>query len=714
MISRQTPWLCVLAIILVLAATLAWPATCPAQETFAASLADLAPEAGERLGGMSDSVTVKLPVPERWDAANAVLSLRYTHSTALLPDRSQIVVLLDGFPLVQAALDSPHGMDEIAAVIPAEMLASGYHDLVIEVAQRSTDECQDPMSPELWTLLDLEASTLSLDYSLRPLPPSLERSAAMLFDDKQPQGLDLLVVMEEPTPARLKAAAIAVSAAAVRLGYRPLRIVLAQDVDRSMDCLLLGSPEFVAAKLACSGRDLPAGNLALHFGPEIILDNATRRMDDEHGLLVLMGDSDEELLLAARGLALLDPLPDLPDIAVTEAVAPQATRHAGANMLEPGGEYLFSELGFATQTFQGLAPAPQGFSFRLASDLLLRENQELTLVFDLSYGSAMRADSVLNVFVNNAFGAAVSLDGQPGARYRSFAMPLPAVLFRPGVNTIRFAPALTPLTGGPCEFLQTGNLDLTVSGDSVLRVPEADHWTAMPRMELFFQDGFPLAALPDWSGATVVVTDNDPASLSAALNLVAMVCQANGMAPLSIAFDQAVPEQGDVLLVGGRDSLPSGLVEDTLLALGRESLPGGGHVSWQTPESGSATSSGAIRLAQFRSTLSGAGTVLAVTADEPDALLRGALALWDPGIRSQCAGALTAFDPSSPESSLRTIKAEDYYLGSAGGIGVVDRFLQANPMLGGALLLAGGFVMAWGMYRLLRSRKRSGGSGHGS
>ena len=695
---------------LFLVALLAWSQTCHGVGPFSTDLAELAPIPQARLEGVRGSVTLKLPVPDRWEADSAVVHLKYVHSTSLLPHRSQIVVLLDGVPLAQAQLDSPLGMGELVVEIPGELLDPGYHDLVIEVAQRSTEECQDPKSPELWTVILLEASTLSLDHSLVPLPPSLGQTAEMLFDDKQPLGLDLLLVLEEPDATRLEAAAIAVSSMSVRLGYRPLHVTLAEEVDRSRDCLLMGTREYVAERLHCSLDELPAGNLGLYAEEQPTSTNATNPMGGERALLVLTGASGEELLLSARGLALFDPLPEMADIQITEVVALEVDRYASKGMLRPGSEYSFEDLGFSTRSFQGIAPVPAELSFRLPSDLLYRDNQELTLELDLSFGSGMQDSSVLNVAVNGVFAAAVGLGGQQGGRYRSFVMPLPATLFQPGSNTVSFHPVMAPLSGGACEFIQTENLVMTLSGDSVLRVPEGDHWTAMPHMGLFFQDGFPHAALPDWSETTVVTGDGDLESLAAALNIVAMICQANGLAPLGIQFAERVPEQGDVLYVGVRDSLPQDMVKDSLLVDGELLVPEQGRVRWQEGSS-SEPQADRFQLAEFRSPQTGTSTWLVATAKKSSTLLQGVNVLWDPGIRSQCSGGMTVFAPSNPEDTLRVFEGDEYYLGSVNGVGVVDRYFQANPWLGTGILLCGGLILAWGLYRLLLKRKPSR-SGH--
>lgn len=54
---------------------------------------------------LSDHREIQVPIPERWDVKQLVLHLRYTVSTNILAESSQLVIRIGGQPIAQARLN---------------------------------------------------------------------------------------------------------------------------------------------------------------------------------------------------------------------------------------------------------------------------------------------------------------------------------------------------------------------------------------------------------------------------------------------------------------------------------------------------------------------------------------------------------------------------------------------------------------------------------
>ena len=74
-------------------------------ETIRLPLQQLTALAALELRCVSDQQEIQVPLPERWDLKRLVLHLRYTVSTNLIPESSQLVVKMRGQPIAQARLN---------------------------------------------------------------------------------------------------------------------------------------------------------------------------------------------------------------------------------------------------------------------------------------------------------------------------------------------------------------------------------------------------------------------------------------------------------------------------------------------------------------------------------------------------------------------------------------------------------------------------------
>ena len=551
------------------AVVLVWPFSEARAARMTVPLSQLSPASTADLRGAKASFGLKIPVPERWSISSSTLEASVVSSVALLPERSLMTVRLNGHPLKQVRLGTASGRHRFSVELPPALLEPGYNDLEFVAMQRSTQACQDRGDPELWSTLELNRSAVSLNYELRPVPAALSSLPTMVFDPKIMGQGRVHIVLEDFSPQSLKEASLAAAGAALRYDYRPVHFSVSTNLVKGVDTIAIGSQEFLQGTLLQSLVPIE-GSLSVMHLPKVrtAVDNGTERrevvFDQTHVLIAIQGQGHEDRIRAARALSVMNrPWPGGSSLDVDGVSLPAISWSSGRKTVKPGMVTTARELGLKTTTFQGMEPEPAEMSFRLPSQVAVHESRFFTLSLDLVYGAQMRQDSALNVVVNEEFAAAIPLADQQGARYEDYKLQLPVALLKPGRNSISFEPVLTPLITGECTLIQEGNLRMTLEGDSTLELPEMSRWVVMPDLGLLFQDGFPLTASPDWTETAVVLPEATPESVSAALDLIGLISQKNGISPDGITFAPDLQQAGDrhVLALGRKGRLPGELLQ---------------------------------------------------------------------------------------------------------------------------------------------------------
>ena len=534
------------AFILAFALSLAVPSGTEAAKVKLA-LSQITPYGSIELTGADARWPIYIPIPKRWAIKEARLFLSYTNSSALLEERSRLVVTLNGFILGQKPLrpDLPQGTWELE--LPAALLPPDYNSLEIRVIQNYTYECSDPSAPELWTRLDLDRSYLEVDYDLRDIPPSLTSITEYIFDSKLPTPATAHLVVPEIEESLLRLAALAGAAAAIRYDYRPLDLTISDQLVPNQDNIFIGDRQSLARLLKKETTDLPEGHLGVMPLPD------SQGPDPRYSLLVISGDSLAEVETSAKAFAVISlPWPHEAFMTASRVVPPKITRYSGKKMLKPENTYYFQELGFSTITRRGLVPGPVDLSFRLPADATSPVNESFTLSLNLAHGAGMRSESTLNILLNRTFIAAIPLSDPRGGFFQDYRLKVPTKYLKQGANTITFDPVLVPRQNEPCQFLATGNLILTIFDDSSIQLPAMDHRAILPALGLFTENGFPLSRWPDWRTTTMALTARDWDTAGAAINLAAMISQKTGVPPyrLKVALNPPETLEGDMLLVG--------------------------------------------------------------------------------------------------------------------------------------------------------------------
>ncbi len=671
------------------------------------NLTKLAPVASTKLHGASGSYTVKIPIPARWKINRAVLKFSYVNSTALLRQNSRLVVWLNGRPLTQITLDPSSPGGQVHVLLPSRLLKPGYDDLRFSVSQHYTTRCEDPSAPELWTTLALDRSSIDFDYALKTVPLYLS-SVNFLFDPRIFSSNKVNLVMEDFSPERLEAAAVAAMGVSVRFGYRPVYFSLSGELKPGCDNIVIGDKGF-AARITGDRSFLSAD------GPFINIFHMPG--DNTHAIIVVQGSGRGQLKESAQAFASMSfPLPESSSMKVRQVTIPQTYPFSGNNVLVPGHEYVFRDMGFTTTTFQGMECKPGAISVKLPDGIMPRSNSAVGLGLHLAYGSGMRKDSVLNVAINGKFISAIFLDNQNGSTFTDYRVDIPADLFRSGGNTVTFTPVLTPLVTNRCGFVQTGNLVLTLFDDSTVQIPSMTNWTAMPRIDLFTRDGFPFTA--GMNNALVYLPGKSVDAAAAAINLLSLAAQKNGLPGYNIHFTYSEPlgQDSDVLVAGTVKSLPKkileampvqiaadGLIpyplikdyesEKTILSARLDALIGKVFPQQAKVHPGlpdmkavvreiSETTGHWVFLTEFESPYDGNRSVLLLSSVSGRALYNGAAALEEPSVQASCSGGLVVFDPDIAVKNVASLNTGGtYYVGSLGLLPRLNALIYRHDVL---------------------------------
>ncbi|TKC78083.1 cellulose biosynthesis cyclic di-GMP-binding regulatory protein BcsB [Trinickia terrae] len=515
-----------------------------------------------RLSGEAGSGALSVPVSAREQVRSATLHLVATNSVALLNARSALAVRVNDRTIAQMQL-SPRQPELTADIrIPADLLRAGYNTLAFSVAQHSTENCEDPDSPELWTEIDTSASTLQVQTELKPLAPMLSDLDGLIDPKEAHAGSIAIVAAAHPkSDLQLESGALLAEGVALRLRY------------------LVAHPKVQDAHQGAGGGVLPGMALGSLAGADVLLFGTRDALrpyldprvaahiggaflgiypkpdDPRHFVLVVSGADDAQVALAARAFAHAElPQPRRNEMTVNAFDEARIGRYAAHGVVSGTQPHSFKELGFTSRTLGAADRIELGVT--LPADIYAPEDAQVMLDLNFTEGAKMRQDSVLGIYLNNRFEQVIALDQQQGAVLRHYRVSIPLRSFRPGANVLSLRPILVPLVSDHCMLRETRNLQLTVFDDSSLKLPPASHFTTLPDLQRFAQSVFPYAVKPDGADLALQVAARDNDTLAAAWTLMGKLAQKQGW-PLTAAQVTAggVEPGRQEILVGGAGGL---------------------------------------------------------------------------------------------------------------------------------------------------------------
>lgn len=630
--------------------------------------------------------SLSIPIPDRWKLRKATLSLRYTVSSNLIGNLSQMTLRINGEPVAQTKLNpqNPSALSDFA--IPVTHLKPGYNTLDFDVVQHHlSGECELPCAPDLWTNVSLMDSSLHIEYDLKPLPLKLGEVTGLIFDPKQFPEAYVNIITEKVTRDSATLAAIVASGIARRFDYRKVKFGFSSQIKQGMDNVLIGSEQF-ASSLGFSSKQ-PSVSADAGLMKISHLPTSDGGVDDKHALLIITGEKSAALKVVAETLASMTlPFPGTSEMNTYGFSMSDIGMYSGRQTLTADKVYDFKTLDQPTYSFVGLNPNPIVLSFRLPPDFLIKQNQYAKLSINLSYGGGLRPGSGINVMVNDKPLRAIQLDSVGGSFVDGYKIDMPTYLFKPGANTISFSPFLNMEGLKLCDAVRTDGLFATIFENSTLYFPNMPHFVELPKIELFALNGFPFTRWPDGFETMIYLPQQDTASIETALNVVGMITQKNGFPLFStqVRFEEPKGWNGELLVIGKTSSIPKSIMEAAPMGLtGITNMPYPISRGWDSESSiskikqQSGLGSGLGAVMEFESVYKRGRTIILLAAESGDDLQLLGDAILDPTVQGRMKGDASLIELTSPKYKVTSMSAgKKYTTGEKGDVSLIDSFLH--------------------------------------
>ena len=626
------------------------------------SLRDLQIKTPIRLAGTQGEIGIPFGVRHSEVVTQASLTLNFAWSPSMLGDLSQLVVLLNGEVVSTIRLQpGDSGGQTLTIPVNPALFLPGDNQLNLRLIGHYSRDCEDPFHSSLWANISNVRSWLDMTLQTLPATPDLGRLPGPFFDRHDNLPLQLpFVFAGAPGNGELESAASIASWFGGMASYRGY----------AFKPLYNQLPRGNAIVFLVAGHPVPGLGLQ-PAGPGVAV---VRNPVDSFGqLLVIMGRDNQELKLAAAAVASGHGVFGGQQMSFEGVRIPTYGRYAAPRWLRTDrpvqlGEFMDS---YALEGL-GLPPGPLSARFRVAPDLFFWPKQGGKLDLHYRYPGAMWLDqraSRLDVSINNQYLRSLPLAGTSiwswltGQRSvtshdSNATIILPRYnLF--GQNELIFDYNLIIADKKKCTGTLPSNVHVSVLPTSTVDLSHAYHALPMPDLATFAGAGYPFTIRPDM-GETVVLMGQQPSigTVQAFLGLMGRFGDSTGAPATAItvanSFNPDVMGGKDILVIGtsniaSADALFSG--SPVQFVNGRLRLAEAGPIerlfnylpSMDTSPRDSAeqfldATDKFTGIVSFQSPFEHGRTVIALLADDPNALPQMVAGMDDIKINAQIQG----------------------------------------------------------------------------
>jgi cellulose synthase (UDP-forming) len=543
-------------------------------------------------GGVVESVGLKdmgLPQGLEMRGPHAYSSTNFTLSHTLVPRHAELYLLFQFDPALNAhsaflkiflngtqiaALEPKTASDAVSEfsardiVVPEDLLLR-TNTLAFEwVDTRSASKNAASPGPVACRISPLSAVRVSGEHLL--WQNDLSQLPLPIFDgDLQTSTTVPIVFLSGSSPKVLQAAGAVASWLGLQAGSKPVRYSVSTGRIPPGNAIVFSSDRSsLPAELEIPNENGPV--LALRENPS----------DPNARILVIAGNGEEQLLTAARALALTrratptSAAQGIPLKGVTEEISNVATpaarniddapRWMPANSSVPIADCRAPQ---ASHT-DGSAPVP--IYFHLRPDLFYGEKQNLKLTLHYRYnGLPIAVGSALRLVVNGTLVSEIPLPPGSDIVDRQREILVPVANLRPFGNTFLFNFDFIPASLGTSGTSSASILQGEILCNSALDLGGLASWAQMPNLELFADAGYPFTQFADLSQTTVILPvapSTDEISLY--LHLMSHFGEQTGYPALRVAIDgpdAVIAKDRDYLILGTLANQPSFAALDPML-----------------------------------------------------------------------------------------------------------------------------------------------------
>jgi cellulose synthase operon protein B len=604
-----------------------------------------------------------LPLTVRFDESvvRARLHLIFTFSPSLIPELSQLKVMIDDEPLASIRVPKDHlGEPQQADIELDPRYFVDFARLRLEFIGHYTNDCEFPFHTSLWASVSNE-STLEVVTRSLALRDELALLPAPFFDTRDNRRLELpFVFARQPSQATLASAGVLSSWFGALASYRGAHF----------PALLDERPDRHAIVLA-TNDERPA-HLSLPQVQEPTLQVASDPSDPTIKWLLVLGKDQDQLRTAVHALVLGQAQLTGNSVQVRAVRLPQPSPpYEAPNIVRTGDKVRLGELVPESTQLQvsGQTLEPIRINLRLPADIFTWEARGMPV--DLRYRYTPPHDAGLanlSVRINDEFVQSFPLrvasadNGnqrielpflEDTGTLMTQGLTVPAFQLGPN-NQLQFQFDIPPQDEGRCRTT-LGGAQAAIDPDSTLDLSHIEHYAAMPNLAFFANSGFPFTKYADLAQTAVILPDAPLVpEIETFLTALGQFGAATGIAGIRLSVLDASHAQqaGDrdlLVIASGVDNPLLKQWQDTLPArieagqrassvLGRLSDAGsewfGGATAHQVPRDGwteIAAKGPLAAILGFESPLQSGRSVVVLNATDAATLPRTALALIDPG-----------------------------------------------------------------------------------
>jgi len=535
-------------------------------------LKDMGLAQGLEMRGPHAYSTINFTLSHTLVPRNAVLHLLYQFDPQVNTRSAFLKLFLNGTLI--AALE-PHDESEAAGtfsvkdiVVPEDLLLRN-NTLAFEWIDTQSisknAQTQGPVACRISPLSTVRVEGEHLrwqnDLSQLPLP---------IFDgDLQTSTTVPFGFLSTSSPKVLQAAGAVASWLGLQAGSKPVRYSVSQGQVPPGNAIVISADR--SSLPAALG--IPSGNgplLALRANPS----------DPDASVLVVAGNGEEQLLTAARMLALTR--------RATLATADPGMTLRGtttelSNVAMPAGRSIDDAPRWMPTTrsvpiancrapqashTDGSTPVP--IYFHLRPDLFYGEKQNLKLNLHYRYNAVpIAVGSALRLIVNGTLVNEIPLPPGSDMVDGQREILVPVANLRPFGNTFLFNFDFIPATATSSEPSSASILQGEILCNSTLNLDGLASWAQMPNLELFADAGYPFTQFADLSQTTVILPSApSKEEISLYLHLMSHFGEQTGYPALRITVDgpdALIAKDRDYLILGTIANQPSFASLDPML-----------------------------------------------------------------------------------------------------------------------------------------------------
>jgi cellulose synthase operon protein B len=498
------------------------------------------------LHGVDSTDSVDFDVRADQVVTDAHVTLQYSYSPALLPDLSQINVLVNDVVAASVRLPKESGgtLQKQTLALPAKLITE-FNRLSVQFIGHYSMNCEDPLHTSLWAKVGSD-STLEIKTSSLALPNDLAIMPLPFFDRRDSRPLKLPFIFgAAPDNAALEAAGTLSSWFGALASYRGATFsAQINTLPAKGNGIILFSGN---APLQIGSLTIPAPN-----GPKLsVLSNPN---DTNGKLLVVAGRDAPELkraaiALSAGGKALSG---SSVVIARLDTLKPRKPYDA-PNWLPTNRPVKLGELIDAKRlNVSGYNPGDITIPLNFPPDLFnwRRDGAQLNLKYRYTPQPTSTNSSFIVNFNDNLIKSDVlpsrdhleksllsAIKDETLTHEMDVRLPLNSAALQ---SRLQLRYMYDYIKQGECRDIIIDNVRGSIDPESTLDLTDYDHFIAMPNLGVFKDAGFPFTRMADLSETAVVLPDNaSVGDMSAYLTILGRFGKSTGSPATGVTVTQA-------------------------------------------------------------------------------------------------------------------------------------------------------------------------------